>query len=80
MFLFEVILKVPVMANPPPLTKYIHFCFTIGLSRQCTFSMNISFGLDLKAGHKIGANLTSGLTAYSESYVTAQRTLVKISW
>jgi hypothetical protein len=82
MFSFEVILKVPVMTNPLPLTKYIHFCFMIRLSRQCilVFSMNISFGLDLKAGHKIGANLTSGLTAYSESYTTAQKTLVKINW
>ena len=42
--------------------------------------MNISFILDLKAGHKIDANLTSGLTAYSESYTTAQRTFVKINW
>jgi hypothetical protein len=80
MFSFEVILKVPVMANPQQLTKYIYFCFMIGLSRQCMFLMNISFGLDLKAGHKIGAYLTSGLTASSESYTTAQRILVKINW
>jgi len=80
MFSFEVILKVPVMANPQPVTKYIYLCFMIGLSRQCIFSMNISFGLDMKAGHKIGANLISGLTAYSESYTTAQRTLVMIDW
>jgi hypothetical protein len=80
MFSYEVILKVPVMANPLPLSKYIYFCSMIGLSRQRIFLMNISFGLDLKAGHKIGANLTSGLTAYSESYMTAQRTLVKINW
>jgi hypothetical protein len=73
-------LKILVIANPQPVTKYIYFCLMIGLSRQCIFSINISFGLDLKAGHKIGANLTSGLTAYSESYTTAQRTLVMINW
>ena len=42
--------------------------------------MNISFGLDLKAGHKRGANLTSGLTADSESCTTAQTALVNINW
>jgi len=37
--------------------------------------MYTSFGLDLKPGHKIVANLTSGLTAYSESYNITQGTL-----
>lgn len=76
MFSFEVIFKVPVMVNLQPLTEYICFCFKIGLSRECIFSLNIPCGLDLKAGHKIGANLTSGLTTYSESYTAAERTLV----
>jgi hypothetical protein len=76
MFSFEEIFKVPVMTNPQPFGMYIYFCFMIGLSRQCIFSLNIPFGLDMKAGHKIGANMTSGLTACSESYTTAQRTLV----